>query len=189
MISLRRPSDDAIEAFRARMRQAELGYPEVGATRDDQMPAGYHVDRSEEVVGHGDDDFAALSEALARFRYYDAPRGRIRIVEPRPPLEEGEEVVLLGRHVGIWTLSACRIVYTFDEPRAFGFGYGTLEHAVRGEERFELALREDGAVVFRLLAFSVPDSALVRLGAPVARAFQKRAGRDYAEGLRAALAR
>ena len=119
VISLLRPSDAAIDAFRARMRDTELGYPEVGATRDDEMPAGYHVDRSEELVGEGEADFAALSKALARFRYYDAPRGRIRIVEPRPPLAEGEIVVLLGRHLGIWTLSACRIVYTFDEPRAF----------------------------------------------------------------------
>lgn len=187
VISLLRPSDEAIDAFRARMKDAALGYPEVGATRDDAMPPGYHVDRSEEVVGEGEADFAALSKALAGFCYYDAPGGRVRIVEPRPPLEVGEVVCLLGRHVGVWTLSACRIVYTFDEPRAFGFGYGTLEHAVRGEERFELALRDDGAVVFRLLAFSVPDRWLIRLGAPVARAFQKRAGRDYADGLRGAL--
>ena len=42
----------------------------------------------------------------------------------------------LARHLGLWTLSACRIVYVLDEPRRFGFAYGTLEHVVRGEQDF-----------------------------------------------------
>jgi len=186
VISWRRPSEPTIEAFRERQREAAFGYPEVGAT-DGELPSGYHIDRSESVIGRGRDDFAAASRALSGYRHYDAANGRIRIVEPRPPMEVGEVVTLLGCHVGIWTLSACRIVYTFDEPSAFGFGYGTLEHAVRGEERFEVGLLEDETVVFRLLAFSLPSSWLIRLGAPVARTFQKRAGRDYAQAIREAI--
>ncbi len=186
MISLWRPSASKITAFCARQAEAPFGYPEVGAT-DGTLPEGYYIDETEETIGHGEADFEAARAALRVYRHYGSRGGRIRLVGDPPPCHEGSVVVLLGCHLGLWTLSACRVVYTFDQPRSFGYAYGTLEHAVRGEERFELALRPDGDVVFRLLAFSRPASLLVRLGTPLARRFQRAAGRAYAEGLREAI--
>ncbi len=188
MIALTRPSDDAIARFGERMASARFSYPEVGASRGDSLPSGYHHDRHELPIGRGPEALDAATDALFAWRHCDAPGGRVRALEPRPAMAEGATVILHGHHLGIHTLSACRVVYVFREPRRRGFGYGTLEHAVRGEERFEVALRDDGEVVLRLAAFSVPDHWLVRLGTPVARHFQAVAARDYARGLRAALA-
>lgn len=187
MISLTRPSDEHIARFRERMLDAQPSYAEVGASRGDELPPGYRHDRHELVVGRGERDLEAATEALFAWRHYDAPSAKIRALEPRPVVEQGAVVILLARHVGVYTLSACRVVYSFREPTRRGFGYGTLEHAVRGEERFEVALRDDGAVVLRLAAFSVPAHWLIRLGQPVARHYQAVAAEDYARGLKAAV--
>ena len=196
MSSLRRPSPARIQAFLAAQREAPFSYTEVGATRDydgtserlteARLPAGYRVDRASFTVGHGVVDFERAKVALRGWALYDGP-GRIRLVEPRPKLEEGAVVALLARHMGVWTLSACRVVYVVDEPKAFAFAYGTLEHAVCGEERFEIALDAKGDVVLRLLAFSRPNQLLVRLAGPLTRRFQRQAGEAYAAALRQAI--
>jgi uncharacterized protein (UPF0548 family) len=94
---------------------------------------------------------------------------------------------MLAHHLGLWTLSACRVVYVIDEPRRFGFAYGTLEHVVRGEERFELRLHDDERVTFHLTAFSTPAIWLARLATPVTRYYQREGGRSYARALAGAL--
>lgn len=188
MISLRRPRPSAIEAFRARQQDAALSYREVGATAA-AVPSGYNVDHREVVVAAGTDGFARARDAMRTWQQFAGAGGRIRVVPPAPPLEAGATVVLFGRHLGIYTLSACRVVYVIDEPRRFGFAYGTLEHAVRGEELFELVHRADDSVRFRLLAFSVPASLLVWLGSPLVRHFQRGAAGEYARALSHAVAK
>lgn len=178
MISILRPSDQEIAAFRDRQLRATFSYAEIGATNG-EIPSGYHVDRSETEVGRGSAGFTRARDALRAWKQFAGSHGRIRVVPPAPPLEVGSTVVLLGRHIGLWTLSACRVVFVRDECRRFGFAYGTLEHAVRGEELFELEHSDDDSIRFRLLAFSVPSAFIVRLGTPVARRFQKAAGRAY----------
>jgi uncharacterized protein (UPF0548 family) len=55
-----------------------------------------------------------------------------------------------------------------------GFGYGTRKgHPVRGEEGFYAEYTADGRLIFRVSAYSVPASALYRLGAPVLRLVQR----------------
>jgi hypothetical protein len=75
---------------------------------------------------------------------------------------------------------ACRIVYVVDEADRFGFAYGTLPaHAETGEERFTVEWDEqDDAVWYDILAFSLPQQLLARLGYPFARRLQKRFARD-----------
>lgn len=194
MSSLRRPSPARIQAFLAAQREAPFSYPEVGATRGGAseghsgtgLPAGYRVDRASFTVGHGVVDFERAKVALRSWALYDGP-GRIRLVEPRPKLEEGAVVALQARHLGVWTLSACRVVYVVEDPKVFAFAYGTLEHAVCGEERFEVALDAKGDVELRLLAFSRPSQLLVRLAGPLTRRFQRQAGEAYAAALRQAI--
>ena len=60
---------------------------------------------------------------------------------PDAPITEGTVVGVLGRHFGVWSLNACRIVYVIEEQasplRRYGFAFGTLPaHVERGEERF-----------------------------------------------------
>jgi uncharacterized protein (UPF0548 family) len=184
VISLVRPSAADLEAFVARQQNASFSYPEVGATRG-APPPGYHVDESDVVIGRGARDFERAREGLRTFEHFTR---RVRIVPPIPALEVGAIVVLLTHHLGLWTLSACRVVYLIDEPHRFVYGYGTLEHAVRGEELFEIRRDADDSVHFRLCAFSVPAHPLVRLGAPLARRFQKLAGAGYGDALRAFIA-
>jgi uncharacterized protein (UPF0548 family) len=55
-----------------------------------------------------------------------------------------------------------------------GFGYGTRKgHPVRGEEGFYAEYTPDGRLIFRVSAYSVPASALYRLGAPALRLVQR----------------
>jgi uncharacterized protein (UPF0548 family) len=102
---------------------------------------------------------------------------------PNAPIEVGTTVALVAWAFGLWTVSACRIVYTIDEEqplRRYGFAYGTLpEHVARGEERFQVEWnRADDSVWYDILAFSQPNQLLTRLGYPAMRISQKRFGRD-----------
>jgi uncharacterized protein (UPF0548 family) len=188
MQTLRRPRDAAIAAFAAREAGASFTYPEVGATRS-TMPAGYRIDRAEFELGRGAAAFAAATTAMRGFEMYGDPSGKIRLCPPRPTFAEGALLILLAHHLGVWTLSACRIVYVIDEPRRVGFAYGTLEHAVRGEELFEIRHGDDDRVTFHLSAFSVPATLLVRLATPITRHYQREGGRSYARALMQALGR
>ena len=86
-------------------------------------------------------------------------------------------------------MAACRIVAVVDEPRRFGFAYGTLPlHPESGEEAFLVDRGEDDVVRFRVVAASRPAHPLARLGAPVARRVQRRITAGYLEGLRRAVA-
>ena len=133
------------------------------------------------------DDFDAAKAALSRFAHYD--HGETHL-QNQPDCEEDELVVLLSKNLGLYTLVACRIVYTFETEDRFGFGYGTVDHVVSGEERFEVARRksdEGDEVVLRLVAFSRPTHWMMRLGKPVTALVQKQVGRGYAASLRRAL--
>jgi uncharacterized protein (UPF0548 family) len=93
----------------------------------------------------------------------------------------GTDVAVLVHHFGFYSLNAARIVYVVDEdgPTArFGFAYGTLmEHAERGEERFTVEWnRSEDQVWYSIVAFSVPNKVLARVGYPLSRILQKRFG-------------
>ena len=67
---------------------------------------------------------------------------------------------ILGRHFGLWSLNACRIVYVIEEEasllRRYGFALGTLPgHVERGEERFTVEWhRADDSVFYEVFAFA-----------------------------------
>jgi uncharacterized protein (UPF0548 family) len=85
---------------------------------------------------------------------------------------------------GGFVTAAARVVYVVEEPQHFGFAYGTLPgHPEQGEEAFDV-LRDRERLVFRVVAFSRPRYPLVRLGAPVTRAFQLRINKAYLNAMR-----
>jgi uncharacterized protein (UPF0548 family) len=72
-----------------------------------------------------------------------------------------------------------------DEPRRFGFAYGTLPgHVEAGEERFLVEWLADDAVWYDLLAISRPRYWGARLAYPLARRLQ----RTFAQRSRARMA-
>jgi uncharacterized protein (UPF0548 family) len=90
----------------------------------------------------------------------------------------------------LWTLNFPRILYVIDEPRRFGFGYGTTTmHVERGEERFLLEFDPaSGAVTYDLLAASRPSHWMVWLGYPYARSRQHKFARESYRQMRELLA-
>ena len=80
----------------------------------------------------------------------------------------------------------CRVVYCIDEPRSFGFAYGTLPgHPERGEESFHVTWGDEGAINFSIVAFSRPGDIATRLAGPVAWLVQSAATSRYIAGVKA----
>jgi uncharacterized protein (UPF0548 family) len=150
---------------------AALTYPEVGATRDAELPAGYAHGRRSAVVGHGD---AAFERAVAAVFDWRMQKGLgLRVRSSGPPTEPGTVVVLTAGLPRLGYDVPCRVVWARTDGDERGFAYGSLPgHPVSGEESFVVHRGPDGAVVFTARVFSRPASPLARLGGPVSRAVQ-----------------
>lgn len=170
MFRRQRPTSRDIAAFLATQQTADFSYPEVGATRG-AIPAGYVVDRREIQLGTGRPAFDAACHALRNWKMFDLPW--LQLEPPDVPIAEGSVVAIVARTLGLWAVGACRIVFVVDEPRRFGFAYGTLAHVERGEERFLIEWREDDTVWYSILAFSRPGSWLTWVGYTYARHCQQ----------------
>lgn len=187
-----RPSAAHIERFLAGQRALPLTYAQRGLTSDDALlagpPAGFVLDHNRQRLGDGDAAFLAAAAALRGWEMFPRPW---TAVEPHPaPLEPERTVAVLVRTAGLWWLNSARILHVVDEPRRFGFAYGTLPgHAECGEERFLVEQLEDGAVWYDLRAFSRPRHWAARLGQPVTRALQRRFARQSKAAMAAAVAR
>jgi uncharacterized protein (UPF0548 family) len=182
-ISFRPPSPPEIQAFLERQRDRSYSYPHVGASRG-TPPTGWVVDHNRVCLGHGPDVFATARTAVGAWEVFRL--GWVEVHGTGAPLAPGLAVAPVAHVFGVWIWNACRVVYTVEEDRRFGFAYGTLaDHAERGEERFLVEWREDDSVWYDLLAFSRPGHWLVWLGFPVTRRLQKR----FAAGSLAAMKR
>ena len=185
MLSLRKPSVDALRRFLAAQAQLPFTYEAVGATAE-TPPAGYVVDRTRIKLGEGEPVFRSAIAALRRWQQFQL--GWVEAWPSDTPIQKGEVVAVMGRAIGVWWLNACRIVYVVDETgpiSKFGFAYGTLPgHVESGEERFLIEWNQaDDAVWYDILAFSRPNRFSARLGYPVVRRLQKRFGRDSAASM------
>src|SRR4051812_48545951 len=112
MLSLRRPTAEAIQAFLAAQARLDLTYEAVGATAT-QLPPGYVVDHTRIKLGQGETVFSAARTALERWEQF-----RLGWLEARPgdtPIKEGQVVAILARSIGLWWLNACRIVAVITE--------------------------------------------------------------------------
>jgi len=182
---LSRPTPAQVEAFRAAQRSLPFSYTGIGATRDGgDAPPGYDRDHNRQRLGRGEAAFAAARDAIRTWRMFPPP---LAVIEPAGiPIAEGEVAGVLVRAFGLWFLNAARIVYVLDEPRRFGFAYGTLPgHAERGEERFLVEWLADDTVWYDVAAFSRPRYWAARLAYPLARRLQRR----FAHLSKAAMAR
>ena len=186
---LKKPSPDTVRKFLEDQTRFDYSYPEVGASLR-ECPPGYKVDHRRVCLGKGTAVFEAAHDALRRWQMFEL--GWVELCWPETPPKPGAVVAILARACGLWCLNACRVVYEIDETqpcRRVGFAYGTLkDHAGRGEERFTVELRADGAVWYDLLAFSRPGHWLFRVAYPIARMQQRRFGRDSLAAMTRAVA-
>jgi len=185
MLSLRKPTDEAIRRFLTEQARLDLTYSAVGATAT-TPPIGYVVDHTRIKLGEGGAVFEAAKAALESWRQFDL--GWVEAWPPETPIRAGEVVAVVARAIGLWWLNACRIVYAADEVgpvTRFGFAYGTLPaHAGSGEERFLIEWdHHDDGVWYDVLAFSRPRHFLARLGYPMVRRTQMRFGRESAAAM------
>ncbi len=105
--------------------------------------------------------------------------GWIELYRLDTPMEAGSTVAVVARHFGFWSVNMSRIVYVVDEPRRYGFAYGTLpEHAESGEERFMVEWEDDDAVWYEVLALSRERHVLAKAAFPLSRMLQARFRRD-----------
>ncbi len=182
MYLLARPSRARLEEMLARQRDESLTYEEVGATREEELPAGYHHLRRSDELGQGHGVFELGTEALRRWQAHAG--ARVRIFPAHAPLEPGTDVLVSFRLGAVHVIAACRIVYVVDERARFGFAYGTLPpHPEQGEEAFVVEKAGD-AVRFRITAFSRHRQRLLTLVDPIARRVQSRVTLQYVQGVR-----
>jgi uncharacterized protein (UPF0548 family) len=179
MFSISKPQDDDVARFVASQKQATFSYAEVGETRNGEWEARYKdftVDNNRIRLGTGQDIFRSACTAVREWKMFEL--GWVDLFPRNAPSTAGQTVASRIHHFGFWSLNACRVVYTIEDPRRFGFAYGTLQdHAECGEERFTVEWQPDDSVRFQILAFSKPRS-LARLGVPLARNLQKRFARE-----------
>lgn len=185
MLSLNKPSPEALAEFLISQAKLDFSYSAVGATAK-QPPPGFVLDHTRIELGSGEPLYEAARAALERWQQFRL--GWVEAWTPEPGFEPGQDVAILGWAVGFWWMNACRIVYTVNEtePLArFGFAYGTLPgHVESGEERFLVEWdRESDLVSFDILAFSRPNHLLTRIGYPLVRRSQKRFGREAAAAM------
>ena len=186
MFSIRKPTNEQVRAYLARQAAEPWPYSFVGATRE--PPArrpGWNIDHQRVLLGQGEAKFLAAKQAILRWQMF--PFEMATLLWPdEPPTERRVAAVRFWiLPLGIWMLIPVRVVYVLDEPRRFGFAYGTLpDHVERGEERFLVEWLPDDSVWYDLAVISRPGHWLSWLGYPYMRRQQARFRRMSAEALR-----
>jgi uncharacterized protein (UPF0548 family) len=178
MFTFRRPTDDDVRELLARQAGQPWSYPCVEVTRSDkpQLMPGWQIDHHRVRLGHGVAVFAAACAAIRGWKMF--PPEMTWVYWPHVPQQPGDVVAVLyrARPFLLWMLFPARVVYRVDEPRRYGFAYGTLpDHPERGEERFLVEWsKADDSVWYDLLAVSRPGHWLARSGYFYARYEQAR---------------
>jgi uncharacterized protein (UPF0548 family) len=169
----------------ARLATAPFTYPEVGATRDDELPPGYVHGRRTAAVGHGEADFERAVAAVFDWRMQKSVGLRVRA--SGPPSQPGTVVVLTAGFRRFGYDIPCRVVWARTDGDAQGFAYGSLPgHPESGEESFVVTLGPGGDVVFTTRVFSRLASPLARFGGPISRAVQAAALNRYVRAVQQA---
>ncbi len=175
MFVLKKPDETFVRRFLEEQKDEPFSYPEVGASSR-VAPSWYNVDHNRILLGDGYETYSKAIEAVKSWKMFGMEW--LKLCWTDTPIVEGATVGIIVRHLGFWSLNACRIVYVIEEKskiERYGFAYGTLPaHAERGEERFSVEYHQaDGKVWYDLYAFSKPRHALALAGYPVSRLLQK----------------
>src|SRR5688500_20075622 len=175
MFLVRRPSPQHIDRFLRESQFLALSYSPTGIVTAN--PEREDVDETTVAIGHGKAAFERARADLVCWKQFDI--GWVETFPPAAPLVSGTVVAVLIRHLGLWSLNGCRILYnvgSLNDVARFGFAYGTLtNHAESGEELFEVFIDpQTDQVTYRIRAISWPQATLARLGQPIVRVLQER---------------
>ena len=188
MFLARRPSPQDVDRFLRAASELSLSYNPIGLAK--QNHDGFSVDEEDTIIGSGEAAFQRPRQALAGWTHFAV--GWVELFPRGAAISPGTDVAVLARHVGFWSLNACRVVYSIGGPddTEFGFAYGTLiEHVECGEEIFKIRFQpESGDVSYLIRAASKPRAVLAKLGYPLARSLQARFRRDSTRALARAIA-
>ena len=187
MFLARRPSPQDVDRFLQAARDLPLSYDRIGLAKHN--PDGFSVDEEATIIGSGEAAFRLATQALVAWTHFAV--GWVELFPKGAAISPGTDVAVLARHVGFWSLNACRVVYSIGghDDTEFGFAYGTLtEHVECGEEIFRIRFQpESGDVSYLIRAASRPQAVLAKLGYPLTRAFQARFRHDSTAALKRAI--
>jgi len=182
-IRVGRPGEDDLADLLALAGISAPTYDHVGSTLapQDWPERRPHVETR--TLGRGRRCFDAAADGL---RAWACHRGIHATVHPHDaPIEVGRDVLVVLAAGPVSITVPDRIVAVVDEPRRFGFAYGTLDgHQERGEEGFLVELLEDGSVRGTIRVDAVPATSPARLLGPAVLAVQHLAVRRYLAALR-----
>ena len=189
MFLMYKPSEQEVRVFLASQQDKPFSYSPAGITRNPPA-SGYNIDHNRMQLGSGLQCFSYARAAIQRWRMFDI--SWVHLFWTDTPIQIGSTVAVVVKHLGFWSLNACRIVYVVEESneqQRYGFAYGTLPgHAERGEESFTVELnKQDGSVWYDILAVSKPGP-MAMLGYVYARRLQRRFARDSKEAMKRAVA-
>jgi uncharacterized protein (UPF0548 family) len=142
-------------------------YEDVGATREDRCPPGFHRLHARFRIGEGEAVFRRASEALMSWELHRAMG--VRMTSDADRAAPGVDVT-----VRIGPIKApCRVVWTAEESRRTAWAYGTLSgHPESGEEAFVVSRTGDGTVWLTVTAFSRAVKWYARAGGAATRGLQ-----------------
>ena len=178
LIRLGRPGRATLDELLARAEASSLTYDHVGSTLPSSEGTVRPVRTEHLDLGVGPQDFDA---AVAGLRAWACHRGLGAAVHPADaPLEVGTSLLVV-LHLGpVSIVVPDRIVAVVEEPRRFGFAYGTLQgHQERGEESFLVEHLDDDRVVATIGLDARAATTAARLAAPAVGWFQRLAVRRY----------
>ncbi len=177
-IGLGRPGPVALDELLHAAEQASLSYDHVGSTLPPRR--GAHAEQLD--LGAGADAFAA---AVAGLRSWACHSGIGAAVHPPDaPLRVGSTLLVVLPVGPVSIVVPDRVVAVVDEPRRFGFAYGTLDgHQERGEESFVVEHLADDRVVATVAVDATAVTVAARLAAPGVVVFQRIAVRRYLSAL------
>jgi len=169
-----------------KQKASKLSYEGVGRTQT-LLPGGCEVHRGQFLLGEGSHVFYKAKEAVQQWRMFDLPW--VSLYRENVPLKAGNTVAILVGALGVWMVNLSRVVYVIDEPRRYGFAYGTLtQHVVAGEERFLVEWRDDNSVWYEVLAFSSLNYRLAKISPPITRRVQRKFRRESGAAMQKASA-
>jgi len=173
-------SDHLLRAARSAMPT----YNHVGSTLDPERWAVPAVRVRHRTVGRGPVSFGAARQAL---RTWVPQLGIGATVEPEgQAVVAGATVLIVLRRGPLHVVAPDRVVGVIDEPRRFGFAYGSLPgHPERGEESFVVEHLDDDTVRATIRVQAGPGTLAAHVVAPLVRAVQHAA----LDGYLAAIAR
>ena len=181
-IKIGRPSVPDMDRMVRLAADAELTYDFVGSTlHPDAWPQrSAHCEQVE--LGRGEACFAA---AIAGLRDWVCQQGIGAVVHPADaPLVVGSNLIVVLPAGPFSIVVPDRVVEVVDEPRRFGFAYGTLDgHQERGEESFLIEHLDHDTVRATIRVDAHAATVAARLAAPVVGMIQRRALRGYLKAL------